>query len=82
MALPEECADSGVFTYLVSWLLEWSGIPETDWNNEFLSTSIAAADIVRELRYGMNIDFRKEHLSEGLYRFGISMRFSRAGHRT
>jgi len=75
--LPRECADTHVFNYLVAWLLHWSLIPETKWNDELLSGKIKARDAERKLDYGMSIAFCNRHLSEGLYQRSVTVRFSR-----
>ncbi len=80
MMLPDDCVDSGVFAYLVAWLMEWARIPEAEWNNESLSARLLAEDTGRKVLYSMDIRFLKRHLSEGLYRLSVSMRFVRTGH--
>lgn len=72
-ALPLDCIDAEIFPFLIVWLLEWAGIPESQWNNEFLQGDITAEDTRRRLVYQMSFSLKNSHLSEGLYRRSISL---------
>lgn len=75
--LPGECIDSHVFSYLLVWLLEWSGIPEPKWNDEFLSGRIDAGDLARKLSYRIRMACHNKHLSEGLFSRSVTLHFTR-----
>jgi len=77
--LPGDCADAGAFVYLYAWLLYWAGVDAERWNNDLLSGSIKARDMERQFVYKMNIAFRNEHVSEGLFRRMVTLKFSRDG---
>lgn len=71
--LPLECIDAEIFPFLIVWLLEWAGIPEFQWNNEFLDGDITAQDRKRHRVYRISFTLNNKHLSEGLYRRSISL---------
>jgi len=77
--LPRECVDSNAFSFLLVWLMEWSAIPTSGWNNEFLSGKISATDSERKCVYEMNVALHNKHLSEGLFIRSVTMRFRRHG---
>lgn len=66
--LPIDVVDSSVLTYLLAWLLEWAGIPESAWNDDMVAGRIVARDPVRERSYEIEYELSRRHLSEGLYR--------------
>ncbi len=72
--LPSECVDSDVFVYLMAWMLEWAAIPVEEWNATLVSGKMAAADGARGLAYKADLEFRNEHLSEGLYRREVMLK--------
>jgi hypothetical protein len=71
-----DCVDSETFPFLVVWPLEWSGIPETKWNDERLHGNVTAEDRKRRLVYCMNFDLTNTHVSEGLYKRTMSVAYS------
>lgn len=71
--LSTDCIDAEIFPYLATWLLEWAGIPDSRWNNEFLAGDITAEDKKRRLVYQISFDMVNRHLSEDLYQRSISL---------
>ena len=71
--LPAECMDAEIFPYMAAWPLEWAGISETLWNNEFLSGGFKAEDRRRRRLYHIELAVTNRHLSEGLYARSISL---------
>lgn len=71
--LPLDCIDAEIFPFLIVWLLEWAGIPEFQWNNEFLEGNITAEDKKRRLLFRISFSLNNRHLSEGLYQRSISL---------
>lgn len=61
-----ESVNAETFVFLVAWLLEWAGVPETRWNGPVPDHVVEIRDLygsgVRSLRFSL---FRR-HLSEGL----------------
>jgi len=71
--LPIDCIDADILPYLVTWLLEWTGLPESKWNDEFLSGAFTAEDRPRRRTYRIDHGLRREHLSEGLHRWSLTI---------
>ena len=65
--IPPDCGDSEILPFLVTWLLEWSSVPETMWNNKRVSGSFTAVDKKRGLTYMISFRLDNNHLSEGLW---------------
>jgi hypothetical protein len=74
--LPLDMVDSEIFCYLIVWPLKWAGIAESQWNNEFVEGNILAEDRKRKLAYSLKFMLTKRHLSEGLYRRSIHLKYS------
>ncbi|MEI6809249.1 MAG: hypothetical protein WCN95_11065 [bacterium] len=75
--LSREYIDSNVFSYLLAWLLQWSNVPASKWQDELLSGRIYADDPARNVTYGITLAFCNKHLSEGLYNRSVTVRFLR-----
>jgi len=75
--LPQDCLDADIFPCLLVWLLEWAEIPQGHWNNPEISGEFCARD--REISYRLQFDFRNEHVSEGLFRRTLTLRYARHG---
>ncbi|MDO9542851.1 MAG: hypothetical protein Q7J98_11090 [Kiritimatiellia bacterium] len=78
IALPMDCVDAEIFLYLLAWLLEWSDLPTSTWNEPEVKGSFLATDPARGFKY--NFDFTVEHapLKEGLFTWRLSLRFERS----
>ena len=68
--LPADILDSEILPFLLAWLLEWAGIPDFMWNNEFLSGSFAAE---ARRAYSVRFDLVRRHLSEGLFEITLTL---------
>ena len=71
--LPLDSVDSEIFGYLAAWLLNWSHIPESVWNNEFVSGRFEAEDKRRGLSYDAPFEITSRHISEGLFQRTVSI---------
>ncbi len=77
--LPLDCVDADIFPCLLVWLLEWSEIPPSIWNTPQVSGDCCARDREREINYRMHFDLHNEHLSEGLFRRALTLRYAQHG---
>jgi hypothetical protein len=73
--LKREYVDADVYVYLLAWLLEWSEVPKTNWNDDTLSANLVAQDLGRDLSYRLGIELKNTHLSEGLYERTAVLRY-------
>ena len=78
LTLPMDCVDAEIFLYLLSWLVEWSELPLSSWNEPEIKGAFSAADSARRLKY--LFDFMIEHkpLSEGLFSWRLDLKFARS----
>ena len=72
-ALPLDCVDAEIFSYLLVWPLEWAGVPAAMWNNEFVQGEFSGEDRERGLVYEVSFVLTNRHLSEGLYQRKLSV---------
>jgi len=77
--LPQDCLDAETFPFLLVWLLEWAGIHHSRWNDDCVTGELSMVNLERRLQYELAFEMRREHLSEGLYRRTIAIRFRREG---
>ena len=73
LCLPLDVVDAELMPYLLTWLLKWAGIPESEWHAERVSGTIAADDVRRKLHYEFAFDLTSRHLAEGLYRRALRL---------
>ena len=69
--LPPDCVDADNFPFLVTWPLEWAGLPSEQWNDDFINGDLSAEDRNRNLVYKFVFSMTRRHLSEGLYQRSI-----------
>ncbi len=74
--LPSDCVDADLFPHLLVWLLEWARIPECLWNLPEVQGGFSADDRERSLRYDLDFTLEKTHVSEGLLRRELTVRFT------
>lgn len=74
--LPRDCIDADVFPCLLVWLLEWAEIPPGAWNNPEVGGAFSARDRERGIVYRLRFDLRNTHLSEGLFRRALTLRYA------
>jgi hypothetical protein len=77
--LPQDCIDAETFPFLLVWLLEWAGVHHSRWNDDRVAGELTMVNHERRLRYELAFELLHEHLSEGLYRRTVSIRFQREG---
>ena len=77
-SLPLDCVDADVFPLLLVWLLEWSEIPECEWNNKRLQGRFDASDRRRDLIYHFQFSLINRHVSEGLFRMILTIHYGRS----
>jgi len=89
LTLPMDCVDAEIFLYLLAWLLEWSDLPLSAWNEPKIKGAFSAADPgfaeaspAHKIKY--LFDFVIEHapLSEGLFSWRLDLKFGRIGVRS
>jgi hypothetical protein len=71
--LPADCVDAEIFPFLVTWLLQWSGVADETWNAESVDGSFAALDRGRRMEYRISFRLANRHLSEGLFRRSLAL---------
>ncbi len=71
--LPLDCVDADIFAYLLSWLMEWAEIPESQWNNDRVEGAFLVRDPDSPLSGRVQFEFTRHHISEGLYRWRLRM---------
>ncbi len=76
-SLPLDCVDAEIFPCLLVWLLEWSEVPQCLWNRSALQGGFTAQDRAGRVRYGLRWELENTHLSEGLYRRRLLLRYTR-----
>jgi hypothetical protein len=72
--LPTDCADAEILPYLIAWPLKWAGLPPPRWNDPSAQGDFVAEDL-GDQRYAIAFRVTGKHLSEGLYRRSIRIRF-------
>jgi len=65
--LPIDIVDASILNYLLAWLLEWAGVPESEWNATSATGTIHALDPIRKRSYQIEYTLARNHLSEELY---------------
>lgn len=65
-ALPEDCLDAETFPCLIAWLLEWSGVPESKWNEDRQKGVFRGDDRQRGRSYAISFTILTDHVKEGL----------------
>ncbi len=75
--LPLDCVDADIFPCLLVWLLEWAEIPHCLWNDPELNGEFCARDCEREISYRLQFNLIREHVSEGLFRCALTLRYTR-----
>lgn len=73
--LPPDCVDADLFPHLLVWLLEWAQIPDCLWNLPEAQGEFSADDPERSLRYDLDFTLENRHVSEGLIRRELTVRF-------
>ncbi len=76
-ALPLDCVDTDIFPCLLVWLLEWSEMPWSLWNNASVNGGFVASDKERALCYHLRFQLANQHLSEGLHQRALTLCYAR-----
>lgn len=66
--LPPESVDAEILTYLLAWLLHWSGVDASRWNRDQIGGALTAHDRTRGITYRISFVLVSEHVKEGLFR--------------
>lgn len=69
--------DADLLPFLLAWLLEWAGVPDSLWNQERVRGAFAGDDPLRHIRYMVAFDLRSKLLSEELYTRSVRVHFRR-----
>jgi len=77
LTLPMDCVDAEIFLYLLVWLLEWSDLPLSAWNEPKIKGAFSAADPVRKFKYLFDFVIEHKPLSEGLFAWRLDLKFER-----
>ncbi|MCX6993535.1 MAG: hypothetical protein NT011_10400 [Kiritimatiellaeota bacterium] len=72
--LPLDCVDADIFAYLLTWLMEWAELPESQWNSDRVEGAFPIRDPDSTLSGRVQFEFTRSHISEGLYRWQLLMR--------
>jgi len=72
--LPLDCVDADIFAYLLTWLMEWAELPESQWNSDRVEGTFPARDPDSTASGRVQFEFTRIHISEGLYRWRLLMR--------
>ena len=72
--LPLDCVDADIFAYLLTWLMEWAEIPESQWNGDRVEGAFLFHDPDTTASGRIQFEFTRLHISEGLYRWRLLMR--------
>ncbi|MFA5042399.1 MAG: hypothetical protein WC381_03185 [Kiritimatiellia bacterium] len=76
--LPLDCVDADIFAYLLTWLMEWAELPASQWNNDRVEGAFPVCDPDSTASGRVQFEFTRFHISEGLYRWRLSMRLALA----
>jgi hypothetical protein len=72
--LPLDCVDADIFAYLLTWLMEWAELPESQWNSDRVEGAFPVRDPDSTVSGRVQFEFTRSHISEGLYRWRLLMR--------
>jgi hypothetical protein len=72
-ALPEDCLDAETFPCLLVWLLEWSGVPDTEWNTPRQKGVFRGDDRQRHRSYAISYTIVTNHVKEGLLQRTVTL---------
>ena len=72
--LPLDCVDADIFAYLLTWLMEWAELPESQWNSDRVEGAFPVRDPDSTGSGRVQFEFTRRHISEGLYRWRLLMR--------
>ncbi|MDP2991133.1 MAG: hypothetical protein Q8O57_11295 [Kiritimatiellota bacterium] len=77
--LPLDCVDADIFAYLLTWLMEWAELPESQWNSDRVEGAFPVRDPDipknRDTASGrVQFEFTRRHISEGLYSWRLLVR--------
>lgn len=72
--LPLDCVDADIFAYLLTWLMEWAELPESQWNNDRVEGAFPVRDPDSTASGRLQFEFTRKHISEGLYRWRLLVR--------
>ncbi|MBU1735981.1 MAG: hypothetical protein KJ692_12165 [Verrucomicrobia bacterium] len=77
--LPLDCVDADIFAYLLTWLMEWAELPESQWNSDHVEGAFPVHDPDLPESWDtasgrVQFEFTRRHISEGLYRWCLLMR--------
>ena len=72
--LPLDCVDADIFAYLLTWLMEWAEIPESQWNNDRVEGAFPVRDPDSAVNGRLQFEFTRLHICEGLYRWRLLIR--------
>lgn len=73
--LPLDCLDADIFPCLLVWLLEWAALPTALWEHAAVFGTVDAHDRTRDAPYRLAFDLTNTHVSEGLFRRTVTVRF-------
>lgn len=71
--LPEDCLDAETFPCLVAWLLEWGGVPDSEWNAARQRGVFRGDDRQRQRSYAISFAVVTDHVKEGLLRRTVTL---------
>lgn len=72
-----EDIDAELMPFLLSWLLEWARVPDTQWNNKSVRGLFTGEDRNRMYSYKIMFELRNTLLGEELYDREVSLRCER-----
>jgi len=72
--LPLDCVDADIFAYLLTWLMEWAELPESQWNSDRVEGAFPVRDPDSTVSGCVQFEFTRKHISEGLYHWRLLMR--------
>lgn len=77
ITLPMDCVDAEIFLYLLVWLLEWSDLPVSLWNEPKVKGAFSAIDPLRRFKYFLHFTLTHQPLQEGLFTWKLELHFGR-----
>lgn len=72
-ALPEDSLDAETLPCLVVWLLEWSGVPDSRWNEDRQRGVFRGDDRKRGRSYAFSFTIVTNHVKEGLHHRTVTL---------
>lgn len=78
LTLPMDCVDAELLLYLLVWLLEWSDLPISLWNEPKVKGAFSAIDPLRRFKYFMHFVIEHQPLKEGLLTWKLELHFGRS----